>query len=75
MPDGSYLVIARMASGHVTKQGHFIVLSGWVTVNGKVYFKVYDPHYWNENYQYDEEIIDDIKDDGFILLSETVIRN
>ncbi|MDS0526553.1 peptidoglycan-binding protein [Clostridium sp. SHJSY1] len=75
LSDGAHLVIARMAPGHVTRQGHFIVLSGWVTVNGKVYFKVYDPHCWNEYYKYDGEIIDDVKDDGFILLSETAIRN
>ncbi|MDS0526551.1 peptidoglycan-binding protein [Clostridium sp. SHJSY1] len=36
---------------------------------------MYDPHRWNEYYIYDGEIIDDVKDDGFILLSETAIRN
>ncbi|MDS0526633.1 SH3 domain-containing protein [Clostridium sp. SHJSY1] len=75
LSDGSHLVIVSMAPGHVTRQGHYIVLAGWTTINGKVYFKVYDPHRWNEYYIYDGEIIDDVKDDGFILLSETAIRN
>lgn len=75
LSDNKHLVIVSMGSGHVTKQGHYIVLAGYTTINGKVYFKVYDPHRWNEYYIYDGEIIDTVKDDGFILLSQNAIVN
>ncbi|MBT9830304.1 SH3 domain-containing protein [Clostridium baratii] len=75
LSDNKHLVIVSMRPGHVTQQGHYIVLAGYTTINGKVYFKVYDPHRWNEFYIYDGEIIDTVKDDGFILLSQNVIMN
>ncbi|MGL5244642.1 MAG: C39 family peptidase, partial [Sarcina sp.] len=75
LDDNKHLIIANMAPGHVTKEGHYIVLSGYVKVNEDTYFKVYDPHSVNEYYVYDGSIIDDEKDDGFILLNERVIKN
>ena len=64
LSDGKHLVIASMAPGHVTRNGHYIVLVGTRVLGGKTYFEVYD-----------SELIDYVKNDGFILLSENVIRN
>ncbi|WP_194191839.1 hypothetical protein [Clostridium chrysemydis] len=64
-----------MGPGHVTRLGHYIVLAGYQKINGKIFFKVYDPLRGNEYYKYDGEIIDTVKDDGFILLSERAIVN
>lgn len=75
LSDGKHLVIASMEPGHVTRNGHYIVLAGTRVLGGKTYFEVYDPHQWNEYYVYDSELIDYVKNDGFILLSENVIRN
>ncbi|MPQ44307.1 C39 family peptidase, partial [Clostridium tarantellae] len=74
LDDNKHLIIVNMIPGHVTKQGHYIVLSGYTIINGEVYFKVYDPHSINEYYIYDDSLIDSEKDDGFILLSEKVIK-
>ncbi len=75
LSDNKHLVIVSMRPGHVTEKGHYIVLSGWRIVNGKTFFEVYDPHRWNEFYKYDGAIIDTVKNDGFILLSQNAIMN
>lgn len=74
LSDGKHMVIASMLKGHVTKFGHYIVLSGYTTVNGTLYFKVYDPHSENEHYIFDKDLIDGTPNDGFILLSESAMR-
>ncbi|MDQ0148458.1 C39 family peptidase [Eubacterium multiforme] len=73
--DKKHLVIANMCPGHVTKGGHYIVLSGYKKINNSTYFKVYDPHCYNQFYIYDGTIIDNIKNDGFILLKQSVLAN
>ncbi|MGL4570001.1 MAG: hypothetical protein ACRCVJ_02910 [Clostridium sp.] len=75
LDDNKHLVIANMGEGHVTRQGHYIVLAGHTVIDGEVYFKVYDPHCCNQYYIYDGTIIDTVKDDGFILLKQSVIEN
>ncbi|MEG1004194.1 MAG: C39 family peptidase, partial [Clostridium sp.] len=75
LSDGKHLAIVCMQSGHVTRGGHYIVLSGWQVINGRVFFKVYDPHRWNENYIYDSGLIDTVKNDGIVLLSQDVIES
>ncbi|MEG2194815.1 MAG: C39 family peptidase [Terrisporobacter sp.] len=75
LDDNKHLVIANMGPGHVTRQGHYIVLAGHTVIDGEVYFKVYDPHCCNQYYIYDGTIIDTVKDDGFILLKQRVIED
>ncbi len=56
LADGKHMAIASMKPGHFTAAGHFIVLTGVVTENGKARFVVYDPNSNNGNYGSDGTI-------------------
>ena len=75
LSDGKHMAIAIMKSGHFTKGGHYIVLSGVDTMGGVNYFNVLDPHRDNTNYGTDGSIIDDIKNDGRVKARAGIFLN
>ena len=66
------MAIAIMGPGHFTKCGHYIVLSGIETIDGKNYFDVVDPHRVNSNYSNDKNMIDSNKNDGFVKAAANI---
>lgn len=73
LKDNNHLIIVNMKRGHVSKGGHYIILSGTKKINNESYFKVYDPHCYNQYYIYDDSLIDENKNDGFILLKQSTV--
>ncbi|WLF69132.1 peptidoglycan-binding protein [Clostridium septicum] len=72
LSDGRHMAIAIMGPGHFTKCGHYIVLSGIETIDGKNYFDVVDPHRVNSNYSNDKNMIDSNKNDGFVKAAANI---
>jgi hypothetical protein len=76
LTDGKHMTINSMKEGHVTNNGHFIVLNGFETVNNNLYFSVLDPNMNNSIYNKylgDGSLIDSKKGDGRVLIREDVI--